>query len=468
MSRMLGICSILMGLLFASLASVSVAIATPSPVRISEFPLGVGAFYPSTITAGPAGDIWFVLGSGIPGRTISNQSITFGIDRIDSQGQTTAFPLSGRSAPESMTFGSDGNIWFGEGQKVSRVTPTGQITTFAVPANVNGPIASGAEGSLWLTGNGRPGIQYGGPTDRVIRMNTSGEIIASFTLSRSESGLNSITLDRQGGVWFAETFGNAIGSITPEGQIREFSLPSPKSYPSGITVGPEGNLWFAETLGSKPAIGRITPSGRFTHFPLIPGRDQPQQLVAGKDGRLWFIDGPAQIGRITPGGRVTRIKLPNPASDLTGIVAGPKGTVWYSAHGEPPVEGGGGTQLAHILNDPGIIGRIIPGPLTVRIATGDVKAVHRRARVSLACGGGHASSVCRGRVRVSIAQPQGRAITLARGRYALPVDLRRRVNVSLTDRAVRLLGSHRRLRASVSIVPAEGTSGQAKKIILHR
>ncbi len=29
--------------------------------------------------------------------------------------------------------------------------------------------------------------------------------------------------------------------------------------------------------------------------------------------------------------------------------------------------------MAHVYNNPGIVGRVVPGPLTVRIATGSVK-----------------------------------------------------------------------------------------------
>src|SRR6516225_10961637 len=70
---------------------------------------------------------------------------------------------------------------------------------------------------------------------------------------------NQIVAGPDGNLWFTEndTVSNAIGRITPSGQITEFKIPTPGGNPFGITVGPAGNLWFTENFGDK--IGRITP-----------------------------------------------------------------------------------------------------------------------------------------------------------------------------------------------------------------
>src|SRR5262249_31906011 len=52
-----------------------------------------------------------------------------------------------------------------------------------------------------------------------------------------------------GNMWFTEPNANAIGRITPNGQITEY--PAPAS-PSGIVAGPDDNVWFTE-----PAAGKV-------------------------------------------------------------------------------------------------------------------------------------------------------------------------------------------------------------------
>src|SRR5262245_27695349 len=86
--------------------------------------------------------------------------------------------------------------------------------------------------------------------------------------------------------------------------VTEFPIPDTTSArPEGITRGPDGNLWFAETFADR--IGRITPAGVVTQFSL-PFGSQPAEITAGPDGNLWFTEiGSSRIGRITPAGGIT-------------------------------------------------------------------------------------------------------------------------------------------------------------------
>lgn len=60
-------------------------------------------------------------------------------------------------------------------------------------------------------------------------------------------------------MWFPEagSESNAVGRITPDGQITRFPIPTPDSRPTGIALGPDGAMWFTENGASK--IGRIDP-----------------------------------------------------------------------------------------------------------------------------------------------------------------------------------------------------------------
>src|SRR6476620_7792943 len=90
------------------------------------------------------------------------------------------------------------------------------------------------------------------------------------------------------------------------GEVAIFHLPHQESHPQGIACGPDGNVWFTEQAGD--AIGRITPEGEVTEFSL-PADAAPKAIAGGPDGNVWFTES-GQIGRITPGGQITEFPLP--------------------------------------------------------------------------------------------------------------------------------------------------------------
>ena len=150
-------------------------------------------------------------------------------------------------------------------------------------------------------------------------------------------------------MWFAAAGTNAIGRITPSGQVTEFPIPTPESIPNEITAGPDGNLWFTEEKADK--IGRITPSGEITEFPLsgqcsectaectVNPECTVYGITAGPEGSLWFTEslfGFGEINRITPAGQIKRVK--QTAGAPTGITTGPDGNLWFSVMEEEILE----------------------------------------------------------------------------------------------------------------------------------
>jgi virginiamycin B lyase len=160
------------------------------------------------------------------------------------------------------------------------------------------------------------------------------------------SRLYDITAGPDGNLWFTDPGANAIGRITPQGEITEFSeglstqtgAYPPQYGPAAIGSGSDGNLWFTEP--GRNLIGRITPQGHITEFSqgLTPGAD-PLGITAGPDGNLWFTEpgtglipsmpDPGTIGRITPDGDVT--EFPQRVNANGDITAGPDGNLWYVA-----------------------------------------------------------------------------------------------------------------------------------------
>jgi len=43
---------------------------------------------------------------------------------------------------------------------------------------------------------------------------------------------------------FTDLSANAIGRITPTGEIREYAIPTAHSLPLAIAAGADGNIWF--------------------------------------------------------------------------------------------------------------------------------------------------------------------------------------------------------------------------------
>ena len=226
---------------------------------------------PQTIVAGPDGAMWFTERAGK-------------IGRITTAGVVTAeYPIPTASGqPEGLTVGPDGAFWFTEtdSRKIGRMTTAGVVTNeYLVPnGHVPSNIVSGPDGNLWFTESGGIG-----------RITTSG-VITEFPLPAG-TGLISIAAGPDGNLWFPEFYNEKIGRITPAGEITEFTIPTSNSGPYGITTGPDGNLWFTEFNSAKVAMLRppaATPGARL--YPLVPCRLVDTRSGDGPDG------GPALVG----------------------------------------------------------------------------------------------------------------------------------------------------------------------------
>jgi streptogramin lyase len=452
-----------------------------SPVRaaagITEFRLPSLPSYAGAIAAGPNGHMWFhalyVHGGLRPGEGEAVREV----DQISASGNVSsvAIPL----APSAVATGPGGNFWFVAGSRVGEITASGAVAEFPLetrfPTTHSFPraITEGPDGNLWFTAEHYLGNEGGPPqsVEVVGRLTPTGQV-SEFPLAGKELGLSAITGGPDGNVWFTESAANRIGRVSPSGQITEFATPTDGARPSGIATGPDGNLWFTEQ-GAGPAVGRVTPSGQFTEFPLPKENSYPGQIIAGPDGRLWFEYGVGTIGTVSPQGKITRIDLPRRTA-VNAIAAGPGGNVWYTAEGDSPCLGGGGSCMMRIPKDPGIVGRIEPGPIAVEIE--NTRAfVHRRwTKVKLGCGGGHVGDPCSGVLRLSLPNDDSphrgaprRTILIAQRPYALVADESRAVSVRLTRQALLRFAQHSRLSVNVSVTLGGG-EGASRRLVLRR
>ncbi len=320
------------------------------------------------------------LAPSVAARAATDSATTVAITPVSGTPQVTEFPTTPGTRPAGVTAGPDGNIWYTEyvgsqpgNWQIGRLTfagptletPEGTVTNFSHGISFTGPAPQGdlfditaADGDLWATG-------YFGEVDQI----TTGGAGSFQTAGITRGGLQGITADQGGNLWFTEGDGDfgpapAIGEITRHGVVREYSTGiTPRSTPVDITLGPDGNLWFTEFNTGK--VGRITPEGTVTEFAIgspatglanpgsglfsittdagylwitgstdgsirrvLPSQCSmrtlscaqadfvtsntglsggPLSIAAGPDGDLWFSVNGAQLGRITPQGRISTV-----------------------------------------------------------------------------------------------------------------------------------------------------------------
>lgn len=198
---------------------------------------------------------------------------------------TPVLTFGGGTFPSGITSGPDGNLWFGDegggtGGAVGEMTTSGSLTEFGTTAQVS-DVVTGSDGNVWFSELDFPNFVFVPGIGSV----TPGGLI---TLFPTPSGLypGGVCEGPDDNVWFTEATNgaSAVGKITPSGTFTEFPTPTAGAM-GDITTGRDGNLWFTEVGAGK--IGRITSQGVVTEF-AVGG--EPYGITSGPDGDIWFTD----------------------------------------------------------------------------------------------------------------------------------------------------------------------------------
>jgi streptogramin lyase len=262
-------------------------------------------------------------------------------------GTLKQFPVpTDNSQPRHITVGSDGNLWFTEGNEIftpnpdpetggtfhrniGRITPAGNITEFRIESGIEpdqcfcslNDIVQGPGGILYFTTN-NPGLG---------RITTSGEVLPFVAPDNSLANGDGIAA-RGNNVWYADFNNDSIWRYNvTSGQFKEFPL-TPGATPVDVAVASDGFVWFTER--GAGAIGRLNPqSGAFTETP-VPGGDAAllSQIAIAPDGSVWFTErlGHA-VGRLVPAtNQVTEFPTLTPDAGPEGIAAAPNGDLWFT------------------------------------------------------------------------------------------------------------------------------------------
>jgi len=214
---------------------------------------------------------------------------------MTTSGQVKFFSDPQGSAPQGITTGPDGALWFAQSNgTVGRITLKGKVTHFSVAASnadLQG-IVTGPDGNLWITEETTNSTRF---ANHVYRLTPKGKVTA-FTVG---SGPTWICVGRDKALWFAERDANAIGRLTVGGKYTEFPTNYEYGGPSGIALGPDGALWFSD-FNDRFGIGRLSAKDTFLFFSVPSVAGEFRQITAGPDGAMWFSSYlGAGVGRIT-------------------------------------------------------------------------------------------------------------------------------------------------------------------------
>jgi virginiamycin B lyase len=296
-----------------------------APVPITEYLIPTANSGPGIIASGSDGALWFAEGQ-------AHQ-----IGRITTAGAFTEYPVPITNAaflavapgPET-----DGGLWFvdTDNNQVVRIAVNGTFSAYPTPT-LDDPrgIALGPDGAIWVSA-------YGGT---VGRMTTAGVVTGTFAIPTLNAGAGSITAGPSQTLWFTEYDAGKIARVDLDGSITEFSIPAPPQGPIAITDGPDGELWFVDS----GEIGASTSLGAIVLTPALNAGGAGSVIAAGPDGALWFTEPFGnRIGRVDTNGNVFELRLPTANAMPSGLAVGTDGALWFTE------------------NSANQIGRLVPGP----------------------------------------------------------------------------------------------------------
>lgn len=236
----------------------------------------------------------------------------------------------GRTSPQGLAFGPDGNIWISDtffSRQVMQMTTTGATTTFPTTARDVQFITRGPDGNMWFTESSQFGMTTFTEQSYIGRLSTSGQL-KEFPLPTKFSSPYAIAAGADGNLWFTED-ASKIGRITPQGVVTEYPIPTQQALVDAIALGPDGNMWFTESRTDK--LARVNPQGQITEFDLPSGAG-PEGLVTGPDHNLWIVEsGSNNIARFNVGTHaLTEYPIPTQNSEAEYIAVGPDGNLYFT------------------------------------------------------------------------------------------------------------------------------------------
>jgi virginiamycin B lyase len=244
---------------------------------ITEFAIPSGN-HATRITAGRHGTLWFA------------EFRVSKIGRISTDGTIREFGGPQKfDFPSDLTLGSDGNIWFIDSRLcIGRLTPSGAVTLFNVCRTTPNDITGGPGGDVWYTE---------GPNVGVVTMTGVGTTL--FNPKGVGPELTGIAAGPDGNVYVGERStsprGLFITQVTPSGVFTRY--PSPLRIYE-LAIGPDNNIWATGVTGTfnchrcTPVLSKFRlDTHTFSKPVALPGAHAEAQDLTRGLGSIWFPSG---------------------------------------------------------------------------------------------------------------------------------------------------------------------------------
>jgi hypothetical protein len=314
------------------------------------------------------------------------------VGNVDGAGTAASFYY-----PQGVATDGYGNAYVADtnDNTIRRVTPAGQVSTFAgfagvfgsadgpaAQASFNSPqgVATDSSGNVYVADTGNDTIRKIAPPGQVTTLAGTARVTGSADGIGAAASFNSpmaLATDRSGNVYVADTGNYTIRRITPAGQVTTFAgaplfagssdgtgQGATFAGPQGLTIDTLGNLYVAD--GGSTANGlanstirKITPARRVTTLAGTPGVtghadgagaaasfdftpyftafSMTVGLATDNSGNVYVADtGNETIRKITPAGVVSTLAghagvAGFAPGSLPGVLNSPDGLALYGA-----------------------------------------------------------------------------------------------------------------------------------------
>ena len=318
--------TLIAGLSLALGALLSVAKAAPVGT-LKQFRVPTNNSQPRYITVGSDGNLWFTEGNEFftpnpdpeTGGTFHNQ-----IGRITPAGNITEFRVDDcQCFPNDIVQGPNGILYFTTNNpRLGRITTAGVVQPFIETPFVVGDAIARRGDDLWINDFN---------TGSIWRFNVSTGVFTEFPTGSTPID---VAVAQDGTVWFTDAFDGSvdgqIGRLNPAtGAVTTIDV---AGFPHQIEVATDGAVWFTERF-TPQGVGRVAPvpnptAADVTFFPADGG---PEDIAPAAGGSMWFTRTTAgNIARISPTGAITAESKAVKGSQPFGITVANNGNPWFT------------------------------------------------------------------------------------------------------------------------------------------
>jgi hypothetical protein len=219
-----------------------------------------------------------------------------GIERINPAGDVRPFVTSGLSGPVAIRFGPHHDLFvanfgspFGSGSTISRITPSGEVSTFA----------SGLAPPLGLAFDSQGVLYASSPLANTIVKIAPDGTVTSF-VSSGLAGPLGLAFDNNGNLYTPNFFAGTVSKITPAGVVSTFATGF--TQPTDVIFDGNSTLYVDS---SSSTINKVSLSGVVSPF-VSAGLSTPVGMALDHDGTLFVANETnGTISEVTPDGVVS-------------------------------------------------------------------------------------------------------------------------------------------------------------------